>query len=369
MKEIPAISVIIPMYNAEKYISECLNSLLEQTFKNFEVIVVDDCSTDNSVEIVKNYAEKFNGRLKIMNLPTNSGTGGYLPRNRGFALSRGEYVFFVDSDDFITKTALQELYSAAKNSDADVVYIAARYQYKTDKNPEIKFDKIGKTLREKGIEDKITLEIDNPKKILQNLLIEDALHWEPWSKFVKRDFLIKNEINFAEILSGGDFVWTIELSCRTKRFLRFVNPVYFWRDDSKDSIIRKNRPIDKQINFWMSVIISGSIVLKNLSNKIELLNQNPIYCYRGINLWFNWCFNSRCFNERMKIRSEEFYEILRREFAKNDNDFGLTIPFLCSIIDRQQKNLMVTQQRFNNFAKQAQKRIAELENELNKIKN
>ena len=65
MTACPAISVIIPMYNAEKYIGECLESVLAQTFQDFEVIVVDDCSTDKSVEIVQSYAVKFNGRLKL----------------------------------------------------------------------------------------------------------------------------------------------------------------------------------------------------------------------------------------------------------------------------------------------------------------
>ena len=89
--EIPAISVIIPMYNSEKYIAECLNSILVQTFQNFEVIVVDDCSTDNSVEIAKSYEEKFDGRLKIFKTKKNSNGGGYVPRNLGLNLSCGKY--------------------------------------------------------------------------------------------------------------------------------------------------------------------------------------------------------------------------------------------------------------------------------------
>ena len=93
--DLPKISVIIPLYNAEKYIGDCLESLLVQTFQDFEVIVVDDCSTDNSVAIVQSYAEKFGGRLKIARTKKNSGGGGYVPRNLGLNLSRGEYIFFL----------------------------------------------------------------------------------------------------------------------------------------------------------------------------------------------------------------------------------------------------------------------------------
>lgn len=106
----PAISVIIPLYNAEKYLSDCLDSLLDQTFSDFEIIVVDDCSTDNSVAIVESYAPKFNGRLILTATKKNSGNAGYTARNKGFLFSRGEYVFFMDADDMIIETALEELY-------------------------------------------------------------------------------------------------------------------------------------------------------------------------------------------------------------------------------------------------------------------
>ncbi|MCR5833692.1 MAG: glycosyltransferase family 2 protein [Selenomonadaceae bacterium] len=87
------VSVIIPLYNVEKYIGEALDSLLAQTFKNFEVIVVDDCSTDSSCAIVENYKEKFNGRLTLFHMEENTGSGA-MPRNKGLYLSRGEYVTF-----------------------------------------------------------------------------------------------------------------------------------------------------------------------------------------------------------------------------------------------------------------------------------
>lgn len=101
----PAVSVIIPLYNAEKYIAESLDSLLAQTFQNFEVVVVDDCSTDSSCDIVESYASKFGGRLTLSHMAKNSGSGG-LPRNKGMMLSCGEYIQFLDADDTLTRTAL-----------------------------------------------------------------------------------------------------------------------------------------------------------------------------------------------------------------------------------------------------------------------
>ena len=84
----PAVSVIIPMYNAENYIGECLDSLLGQTFQNFELIVVDDCSTDSSCEIVESYIPKFDGRLKLYHTEKNTGSG-LIARNIGLDYASG----------------------------------------------------------------------------------------------------------------------------------------------------------------------------------------------------------------------------------------------------------------------------------------
>ena len=95
-----SISVIIPMYNMEKYIGECLTSLANQTFQDFDVIVVDDCSTDNSRKFVQGFLETFSGRLKLKKMSKNSGYPG-LPRNTALDMARGKYIYFLDSDDLL----------------------------------------------------------------------------------------------------------------------------------------------------------------------------------------------------------------------------------------------------------------------------
>ena len=107
-KNFPKVSVIIPMYNAEKYLGVCLESLLIQTCADFEVIVVDDCSTDSSIAIAESYLEKFGDRLKIVELPANTGSGA-VPRNVGLEIASGKYVYFVDNDDLLIDTALETL--------------------------------------------------------------------------------------------------------------------------------------------------------------------------------------------------------------------------------------------------------------------
>ena len=373
----PTISVIIPMYNVEKYVSECLDSLLAQTFQNFEVIVVDDCSTDNSAAIVESYREKFGGRLEQITLQTNSGNAGYTARNRGFYFSRGEYVFFIDGDDFISKNALEILYNAAKKFDADVIYTSSRYHYTAENGAELKRDRIGLALAKKGVKEKPELVINDSKKILKQMTIDGGFFWTPWTKFSKRSFLIKNEIIFPEILSGGDTIWTVELFTCMERFLRLPNAIYFWRDDSQNSTTRTARPADKQIEFWLLASISWIQAMKNFSLKFEYLKTNPIYGYGMTNKQFEF-FLRRCAEARAQFSSDEICEFLRDDFAKKFGEFGSVILYLYTFIDARQKELQElktqhaalkkTADKYKKATAKYKKRVAELEAEIKRLK-
>lgn len=113
----PDISVIIPVYNVENYLGECLDSILNQSFKNLEVICVNDGSTDNSLKILESHA-KNDSRVKIISQENNG--PGYA-RNVGLKYAKGEYVLFVDSDDFISNDSLNDLYNNAVSNNSDLV--------------------------------------------------------------------------------------------------------------------------------------------------------------------------------------------------------------------------------------------------------
>ena len=358
--EMPAVSVIIPMYNAEMYVRECLDSFLAQTFTDFEIIVVDDCSTDSSRAIVESYAPRFNGRLTLIGTQKNSGYTGYTARNKGLNFSRGEYVWFVDADDFVTKTALEELYTLAKETDADIVYTGRRYLYTKDSGIALDFDGFGVALKEKGIEDKPSLSINGSEKILHELLMNSGLFWVPWTKFVKRNFLIEKDIRFFELPSSGDFPWTIELFACTERFLRLPTAIYFWRQDAVDSVTHKKRNADEQIALWCSTFVSAANFIDKLLKRTEFFKQNPDAVYLVWDNFFNACFK-HTFEARLQVDSEKIFEILTKDFAEKNLDADSTVPFLFSVIDSLQKNLIVLQQQNEQLAAQAQKRIAELE--------
>lgn len=115
--QMPIISVVIPCYNAEKYIAECLDSVLSQTFKDFEIICVDDGSTDNSATILAKY-EKKDKRIKII---TQKNRGVICARNDGVKQSQGEFLYFLDSDDIIDKTLLEKSYDAIVSGKGDII--------------------------------------------------------------------------------------------------------------------------------------------------------------------------------------------------------------------------------------------------------
>lgn len=113
------ISVILPVYNAEKYIQKCIDAILKQDIKEIEIIAVNDCSADKSLCILKQYNKQY-AALKIINHKTNIGTGA--ARNKAIKEAAGKYITFIDSDDWIGNKYLETLYIEAIKTNADIVF-------------------------------------------------------------------------------------------------------------------------------------------------------------------------------------------------------------------------------------------------------
>ena len=116
------ITIAVAVYNAEKYLRDCMDSVVNQTYQNLEIICVNDCSTDKSLEILEEYAAK-DRRIKIITNSQNSGLG--VTRNVGIDAAHGEYVLFIDSDDWLDLTACEKLLSKAKENNSDIVFFSA----------------------------------------------------------------------------------------------------------------------------------------------------------------------------------------------------------------------------------------------------
>ena len=327
------VSVIIPLYNSEEYVAECLDSLLIQTFQNFEIIVVDDCSTDDSVKIIENYAPRFNGRLKLTKTEKNLRCPG-LSRNIGLSLARGEYIQFLDSDDFLLGSALETLYKAAIKYNADIVNVNSYYRMNSSNDIFVYKDGFSQNW-----ENKTELTIDNPNENLRRLFYGkgEGNFNSCWSKLFRRDFLIKNKITFPRLSIAEDVIFIIKAYSHAKKFLRITTPLYFYRSYNS-SITRTNMKLPEQMFFWFSDFTNFVKILHEIENSNEILFKNPSYCFSALKKFFLWCLD-KTDDIRKELDSEEVYKVLYSDFVKKSSDsLAMILPFLFSFINDREKN-------------------------------
>ena len=177
------VSVIVPIYNASDYLRPALDSILSGTLEDIEIICVDDGSTDSSLDIVKEYLEK-DSRVRII---TETNAGPAHARNNGLKRARGEYVAFLDADDFLEPTFLEELYGAAKRSELDIVI--SKYDVYNDKKsrfettPEAEFSSI-------FADGKVSSKSEYPDEILMSTI------GSAWNKIFRREFVENMGLKF-----------------------------------------------------------------------------------------------------------------------------------------------------------------------------
>lgn len=266
----PKVSIIIPVYNAEKYIEKCLNSCINQTIKDIEIILVNDGSVDNTSEILKRYNEK-DERIIVIN-QENAGQG--IARNRGLDIAKGEYIYFVDSDDFLEKNLCEETYNCAIKNDADAVL----FNYKH-------YDKNGSTpLEVYNIKDwygkngsKIVSNSFNSLESIKSAIfkIDSAV----WKYVYKKEFLNANNIKFPNIRpTGEDLPFSLEVKISAKIFY-LDKTFYNHRIDISDSV--STNPIP-----WIDILKKELKILKK-HNKLDYLKQEYINMVTAVyySLW------------------------------------------------------------------------------------
>ena len=188
------ISVIIPIYNSEKYIDRCLKSILNQDFKDIEIICIDDCSTDNSINILKEYQRLYN-EIIILKNKKNCGAGE--SRNAGLKKASGEYIHFVDADDSLTQNAYKKIYDIAHRKDIDVLRTKS-YLYDINSG-KIYTDMYNSLMKipKKFFNKKITF-LEYPQLFFYGIQVA------PWAGIFKRKFLIDNNIQFNSLVCVND---------------------------------------------------------------------------------------------------------------------------------------------------------------------
>lgn len=234
----PKISVIIPVYGVEKYIRQCLDSVINQTYKNLEIIIVNDGTKDNSMKIVEEYLD--DERIKVIN-KENGGLSS--ARNRGMGEATGEYISFVDSDDWLEINIYQEVAKILEKDDEIIVFNYNRYSQKYDK------------YRRKILK----------LRYLPNEILFRNLNGECWNKIYKRSFLIENKFKFYEGVIYEDIFWEIETIHLVKK-IKFLNYCgYNYRYDREGSIINTLNILDIRKSY-LKVIEKVDSILNNNSN-------------------------------------------------------------------------------------------------------
>ena len=222
------VSIIVPIYNVSKYIEQCLNSLINQTLHNIEIILVDDCGSDDSISKAEQFAHE-DKRLKIIHNQGNQGLSE--SRNHGLKYAKGEYVAFLDSDDFVDIEYYQMLYNAAKNYDADIAYSDVAFYYSENN---INYNG---WFHERLFLNKpeLIISIDDRKSIICSCCC--------WNKLYRRKFVEKYNFCFPKRLYIEDIPYTIFSVMLANKLVGVndVNVFYRQRQDSIMSTAKKDR--------------------------------------------------------------------------------------------------------------------------------
>jgi glycosyltransferase involved in cell wall biosynthesis len=281
----PAVSIIVPIYNVEKYLGRCLDSLLAQTLKNIEILTVNDGSTDSSLEILKEYSMK-DERIKVVDKP-NGGVSS--ARNEGIKLVSGAFIGFVDPDDWIDPEMYEIMYNHAKSEKADIVmctYIREFTNHSKVKN----FDLPSKIkFKEEEVRKKVMRRLIGP---LHDEIADPELldAWGTvWSKIYRTEMIKDNNIRFVDLQKIGtneDTLFNIETSYFANSFLFLNNPYYHYWKENSSSVTSGYKPnLMEQWNFLFSYI-ENFLKETNMDETYYLALNNRI-CLNTLGLGLN----------------------------------------------------------------------------------
>lgn len=217
------VSVIIPVYNAEKYLGKCLESLLSQTLQEMEIICVDDGSSDGSPEILKRFQER-DGRVRIL---TQENQYAGAARNNGMKEAQGEYLLFLDADDFFENTLLEKVYNQGKKMEADIVLFGAK-QYN---------DKTGIVSPASWYFKRDALPRENPfSGKTENTDVFALVTPAPWTKLFRREFVEKQGLSFQGLQNSNDVYFVLTALALAEKITYVDEELVFYRVGMKGSL-------------------------------------------------------------------------------------------------------------------------------------
>lgn len=293
------VSVVVPIYNAGKKLEKCIKSILNQTFTNFELILVNDGSTDNSINICKKYELKDN-RVRVID---KKNEGSIATRNRGVMEASGDYIMFVDADDYIATTAIEKLYIDAKDKNLDII-VCNTYKVLGDRaiikqinnSHYFKNDKIyeGNDIKDK--------------------LAEAYLHGHPFpasihSKLYKRELLLSSGKYLDRIkFLGDDMYYNLEMFLKAKKVKVIREPLYYYRTGGFTSRYMPHHFYD---------IVNGYEIQKEVIEEYYI--DTKVERYKGISIMLLNSLRTSLYNViNSNLKEKEIKELIQ-EYVDNSS--------------------------------------------------
>lgn len=298
----PLISILTPVYSAERYIERCVKSLMEQTYNNLEFVFVNDCTPDNSMNILNSVLAKYPSRknqIKIIDHPINQGVA--VARNTLLANATGDYLLWVDADDWIEKDTVDKLVQNAIITDADIIcFKSVEHTYKGSK--------IYQWKEEKGIQDFISN--------LQQKKANTAL----WGRLMKRSLFTKNDINFMKGIDIGEDLLVLLKIIYYSNKIEMCEDVLYHRDYTNENSLvhtsRNPKRLKKQMEntkyieqfFKGKLDVSTYINIRNIDTYLLLIYNA---CLRGNKRsYYRWKKSANALKIQVKSTENALYRFL-----------------------------------------------------------
>lgn len=277
-------SIILPIYNVEKYLRPCVESILSQSFSDYEIILVDDGSKDSSPQICDEYSDKYDFIKTVHKI--NGGQSD--ARNVGLKHAHGDYVFFIDSDDYLIDNNVLLKINNALDANQDVV--AFKF---------IKWYEKSNTLSTCSFTYNIDYHGNSATKIYLDLIDKDAYYNSPWSKVIKRSILIDNNIEFEKGLLGEDNDWYYKVVAHVKTLALIDEALYVYRQrEGSTTKTYKDKNLEHLlwiIEKWTKYIENGKLTENKMVIRNSLAKQ---YCHAI--LGYSSLKKSEAFYEKLK---------------------------------------------------------------------
>ena len=244
------LSIIIPIYGVEKYIGKCLDSIFSQEYEgvDIECIIINDCTPDNSMEVVAGKLQNYHGKINFIVKHHDVNRGHCAARNTGLKYASGDYILFVDSDDFLAPKAVQCFYeelNKVNTKDMDVIMGNA----------------IEGNRRLMKFDNETPFLIDNTKENALRKLLSREIYQNSWNKLIKRSLFTKQNLYFEEGIINEDLLWSYLIFLHAKNVLIIPNVTYIYRWNNPNNI--SNTSEERIAQIIMSRTLSCKKILDN----------------------------------------------------------------------------------------------------------